>query len=135
MKKILFRDLKGDISTISGSATFLSLWQPLDAFEKYMIQVVYTGSPVASVSLVVSADKVLPLWDYASTAAAAPINYDTVSSSVISTASVSLSPSGSYIITYEVVASAASWVAVRIVNASGSGVVSAINFVGKGSQT
>lgn len=133
MKKTLSRNLQGAFTSASSTTTYTSLWQPINSFEKYMIQVVWTGTPTANVSLVVSADPIPSLETFATAAAVAPTNYDTVSGSVTAATSVTISPSGSYIITYEVVASSANWVAVRWVNASSTATISAINFVGKGS--
>ena len=126
MKKYLQRDLKGSLGAVSSTTTYKSEWQVIDSFERYMVQIVWTGSPVATVSLLVSADPIPSLETFASAAVIAPVNSDSVSSSSTST-------SGKNIITYDVTATAGNWIALQWVNASGSGVIKSINFVGKGS--
>lgn len=126
MKKYLQRSLKGSLGAVSSTTTYRSLYQPIDSFEKYMIQIVWTGTPTATVTLQVSADPILPLESYSTLDAAAPVNVDTVSSSSSSTVGVN-------ILTYEVLGSSGNWIGVKWVNASGTGTITAINFVGKGS--
>jgi len=132
MRKVLSSNLLGSLGAVTGSNTYLSNWQPIDSFEHYMVQIVFTGTPTATVALVVSADPVP--GHLTPPSENAPVNYDFVSNSQLSTASVSIGPSGNYIVTYDVLTSSGNWIAVRWANASGSGTITSINFVGKGSQ-
>lgn len=132
MKKSLSRNLIGTLSSVSGAAIYQSLWQPIDDLNHYMIQVVWSGTPVADVSLVISADPIE--FGYVPLATLAPTNYDFKSGTTIATSGVVLSPSGSYMITYEVTTSDENWVSVYWSNASSSGTITSINFSGKGSQ-
>lgn len=132
MRKVLSSSLLGSLGAVSGTTTYRSNWQPIDSFEHYMVQIVWTGTPVATVSLVVSADPILNRNKPVETQV--PTNFDYVSGSQVSTGSVVVGPSGSYIVTYDVLTSSGNWIAVNWVNASGSGILTSINFVGKGSQ-
>lgn len=94
----------------------------MDAFDSYMIQIAWTGTPVANVSLLISADHIDDII-----AGQQPVVSDIVASSTIST-------SGKSVITYEVVKTSANWVAVQWANSSGSGTISSINLVAKGAM-
>lgn len=126
MKKYLQRNLKGSLSTVTGTNTYRSLWQTIDSFEKYMIQIAYTGAPSGTVTLSVSADPIPSLETFPNQDAVAPVNFDTVTNSSTST-------DGKNIITYEVLATAGNWISVQWANTSGTGTITSINFVGKGS--
>jgi hypothetical protein len=132
MRKYLQRSLLGSLGAVSGTTTYKSLWQPIPSFNSFLIQVIFTGTPVANISLVQSADQFEP--GYVDIASYAPVNYDYISGSTVAASSVVLSPSGSYIVTYEVVACDANSIAVQWVNASSTGTITAINFVAKGKQ-
>ncbi len=132
MRKVLSHSLLGSLGAVSGSTIYRSTWQPIDSFDHYMVQVVWTGTPTAQVSLLVSADPVSS--GYVAQDVAAPKNYDIQQSSTVNTTTVPLSPSGQYIITYDVTVTSGNWAAVQWVNGSGSGTITAINFVGKGAQ-
>lgn len=133
MRKHLSRSLLGSLGAVVGPSLHKSLWQPIDSFESYIVQVVFTGSPVGNMSLLVSADPV-DLGNGENIPTIAPVNYDKVSNSQIAMASVTTGPSGSFIVTYEVVKSSGNWIAVYFELGSGSGVITSINFVGKGSM-
>ncbi len=130
MRRVLSRSLLGSLGAVSGATVYKSLWQPIDSFEQYMIQLTFTGSPTANISLLISADPVT--HNFVPIDNNQPVNYDYASGSTLAASSVSVGPSGSLIVTYEVTTSSANWVAVEWNNASGSGVVTSINFVGKG---
>lgn len=126
MKKYLQRSIKGTLGAVSGTTTYTSLWQPIDSFEKYMIQIAWTGTPVADVSLLVSADPIPSLESFGSIAVIAPVVTDEVKDSETSTTGIN-------VLTYENMATSGNWVALRWVNASGTGTITSVNFVGKGS--
>ena len=128
MKKSLQRDIKGSLGAVTGANAYTSLWTPIDSFQSYMIQIVWTGTPTASITLLTSADPIPPLETYSSLAAAAPVIYDVVANS-------SKSTSGINIVTYDNIQTAANWVALQWTNASGSGTITSVRLVGKGSQT
>lgn len=132
MRKYLQRNIKGSLGAVSSTTTYTSAWQTMDYFQTYGIQVVWTGTPTATVSILVSMDPVPPLGTYTGVAGGPstpqPVNYDTATGSAITTV-------GSNIITYDNVQTAANWVAVQWVNASGTGTITSINLVAKGSQT
>lgn len=132
MKKSLSRNLIGSLGAVSGATTYQSLWQPVDDLNHYMIQVVWTGTPTATVALMTSADPIE--FGYVPLSALAPTNYDYKSGTTVSTTGVTLSPSGKYMITYEIVTSTGNWISVQWTNTSGSGTISSINFAGTGSQ-
>ncbi len=132
MRKTLQRSLLGSLGAVSGTTTYTSLWQTIDSFEHYMIQATWSGTPSAQVSLVCSADPIQT--GYTPLSSFAPTNFDYVANSQLSTTSVVVGPSGSYIVTYDVVVSGANWVAFQWVNASSTGTILSVNFVGKGSQ-
>lgn len=124
MKKYLQRNLKGSLGAVSSTTTYISPYQRIDMFEKYMIQIAWTGTPTASVTLLVSADPVPSTAVDPNTYA--PTVTDTVANSSTSTAGIS-------VITFEITATSGNFVALKWVNASGTGTITSINFVGKGS--
>jgi DMSO/TMAO reductase YedYZ molybdopterin-dependent catalytic subunit len=126
MKKYLQRSIQGSLGAVSSTNTYVSSWQFVDSFERCMIQVVWTGTPVANVSVLISADPIPSIENYSSAAAAAPVNYDIATSTTTST-------SGKTILTYEITGTAANWIALQWVNVSGTGTIQSVNFVGKGS--
>lgn len=126
MKKYLQRSIKGTLGAVSSTTTYTTPWQTMDAFERCMIQIVWTGTPTANVSVLVSADPINNLESY--TTAPAPVNFDIATGTTIAT-------TGKTIITYEVTGTGANWIALQWVNASGTGTITAVNFVGKGSLT
>lgn len=126
MKKHLQRNLITAPVAVTGTNTYATAWQRVDSFDKYMIQVIWSGTPTATVSIKVSADPV-PGIGAGEAAATAPTNYDFVASS-------SLTTTGKNIITYEVTVTSANWIGVQWVNSSGTGTITAVNFVGKGAQ-
>ena len=132
MRKILTNSLLGELGIVEDANVYISPWQKIDSFNSYSIQVTFTGTPVANVSLVVSDDPIGNRnvdWKIQS-----PTNYDYVSGSTIDSSTVPLGPSGKYIITYEILKTSGTWVALYWNNSSGDGVITSINFVGKGSQ-
>lgn len=132
MRKYLQRNIKGSLGAVSSTTTYTSAWQTMDYFQTYGIQIAWTGTPVATVSLLVSMDPVPPLGTFTGVAGGPstpqPVNIDVVTGSAIST-------SGIPIITYDNLQTAANWIAVQWVNASGTGTINSINLVAKGSQT
>ncbi len=133
MKKYLQRSLLQAPIAVSGANTYKSLWQPIDMFNQYMIQVVWTGTPSAILSVIVSADPVPSLETYNPLTSAAPRYYDNITNSITQVSAIPLSASGDYIVTYEIYTSSANWAAVQWVNAGGStATITAINFIGKG---
>jgi|SRR6516164_4857089 hypothetical protein len=126
MKKWLQRSIQGSLGAVTGTNTYITPWQFMDSFERCMIQIVWTGTPVANVSVLISADPINSPESYASIAAAAPVNFDIAANTTTST-------SGKTILTYEITGTAANWIALQWANTSGTGTITSINFVGKGS--
>lgn len=126
MKKYLQRSLKGTLGAVSGTTTYTTPWQFMDMFERCMIQIVWTGTPVANVSVLISADPIASIETYEPLASAAPTNFDIASGTTTATA-------GKTILTYEITGTSANWISLQWVNASGTGTIQSINFVGKGS--
>lgn len=127
MRKSLQRSIKGTLGAVSGTTVYTSAWQPIDSFQSYMIQIVWTGTPTATVVLLVSADPVPALETFRPITVAAPTNYDVAANSSTTTA-------GKTILTYDCIATAANWVGVQWTNASGTGTIQSVNLVAKGSQ-
>lgn len=125
MKKYLQRSIKGSLGAVSGTNTYTSVFQPIDSFEKYMIQIAWTGTPTANITLLVSADPV-PSLQTIDLATYVPTVTDTVLNSTQATAGIN-------VVTYEITATSGNWVALKWVNASGTGTITSVNFVGKGS--
>ena len=130
MRKSLQKSMLGSLGAVSSTTTYTTAAVPMDAFNGYMIQIVWSGTPTATITLEVSADPIPDLnYGFSGTAALPqPTNYDTVASSSAST-------TGILIKTYDVTATAGNWVRLKWVNASGTGTITSINFAGKGSQT
>lgn len=128
MRKYLQRNLIAAPIAVSSTTTYTSQWQVMDSFQSYGIQVVWTGTPTASVSLEVSMDPIPSLETFATASAEAPTNSDTVAGSTVAA-------SGINIITYDNIETSANWVRVKWINASGTGTITSVNLVAKGSQT
>lgn len=126
MKKYLQRSILGSLGAVSGTNTYTTPWQFMDSFERCMIQVVWTGTPTANVSVLISADPIKKIETYQPLESAAPTNFDVATGTTTTT-------TGKTILTYEVTGTSANWIALQWVNASGTGTITAINFVGKGS--
>lgn len=131
MRKLLTKPLIGSFSAtagaVSGTNVYTTQFQPIDSFESYGIQIVWTGTPVATVTIEISMDPVPQLGYSAGNSLPQPVNFDTASSSSVNT-------SGSTIITYDNIRTNATWIRLKWTNTSGSGTVTSINLVAKGSD-
>jgi len=131
MRKLLQRTMLDTFSApsgvVTGVAVYTTQFQPIDSFESCMIQLAWTGSPTATVSLEISADAVPPLGYSSGSSLPQPVVFDTLSGSAQST-------TGTNVITYEVLHTDAQWIRVKWTNASGAGVVTSIRLVAKGSM-
>lgn len=115
---------------VTGVQTYTTPFVPIESFDSYGVQIAFTGSPVANVSLEFSFDPVPYNQKQAPyDPALQPTVFDTVPSTTIATASVT-----NGVITYDVIHSSASWVRVKWVNASGSGSITSIQSTYKGAQ-
>lgn len=129
MRHAINRSLLGSLGAVSGTTTYTTIFTPIHSFNSYMIQIAYTGTPTATVTLEVSADTTGNSWyDSTSGTMPQPVVFDTVANSSKSTASVN-------VLTYDTTASAGNWVRLKWVNASGTGTITSINFVAKGVST
>lgn len=127
MRKVIQRNLAPAPISVSSTNVYTSLWQPMDSFQSYMIQVVWSGTPSATLAVLVSSDPIPQLETFEPLSSAAPHNYDVSSGSTANAA-------GRNIVTYDCIQTAANWVAVQWTNVSGTGTITSINFVAKGSQ-
>lgn len=127
MKKYIQRNLAPTSIAVSGTNTYTSLWQTVDSFNTYGIQINWSGTPAAVVNILTSMDPIPDLFTFEPMSSAAPQHYDVSTGSSIST-------SGINVITYDNVSTAANWIAVQWVNSSGTGTITSINLVAKGAQ-
>lgn len=129
MRKLLTTSILGTLGAVSSTTTYTTNFIPVDSFNGYMIQIVWTGSPVATISLLESADLVPSAWyDAVLDTVPQPTHSDTVVGSAKSTTGIN-------ILTYNVNPTNATWVALKWVNASSSGTITSIQLVAKGVQT
>jgi len=112
---------------VSGTSVYTSQFQPIESFTSYMIQLAWTGSPDATVTLEFSADPVPPLGYSVPQSLPQPLIYDVVPNTTQSTVGIN-------VISYDVVHTCANWVRVKWTNISGSGVVISMRAAVKGSQ-
>lgn len=115
---------------VTGVETYTTPFIPIESFDSFGMQIAFTGSPVATVTLEFSFDPVpynpgqapydTPLQ---------PVVFDTIPGTSVATASVS-----NGVISYDVLHSSASWVRVKWVNASGTGSITSIQSTYKGAQ-
>ncbi len=110
---------------VAGTNVYTTQFQPIDTHISGMIQLAWTGTPVATVTLEISADPVPALGYSSGNKLPQPIVFDTLSGS-------SQSTSGTNVLTYEILHTDANWIRVKWTNVSGSGVVTSINLVAKG---
>lgn len=132
MRKGLSKSMLGSLGAVSSTTTYSTIFQPVDSFNSYMIQIVWSGSPTATVYLDISADPVPSLaYDAVLDSFPQPTNFDRTLLTGVSTSGVS-------IITFDISGSdngsGANWVRLSWVNASGTGTITSINFVGKGAM-
>lgn len=112
---------------VAGTNVYTTQFNPIDSFLSYMIQIAYTGLPVAVVTLEFSADPVPPLGFSLPNSLPQPTVFDVVPGTAQST-------TGTQVISYDVVHTDANWVRLKWTNASSTGVVTSINLVAKGSM-
>ena len=112
-------------TAVSGTGVYVSDAIPIASFNVYAFQVIFTGSPTATVSVEQSCAPYTPdylspgvphpqptSWTTVNTSSAAPANY-----------------------LFQVSSSAVNWVRFKWTNTSGTGTITAVYFVAKGYQT
>jgi hypothetical protein len=115
-------------TAVSGTNVYTTEFIPIASLETYAFQVVYTGTPTATVTIEQSFDLWQPNYLSPGVTPAQPTSFVTVVGS-------SAAPSaGNYL--FEVTSkSNANWVRLKWTNASGTGTITRVNFVAKGSDT
>lgn len=131
MRKLLSKSLLENFSAtagaVSGSNVYTTEFIPINSFESYGIQIAWTDTPVAIVSIEMSLDPVPPLGYSSGNSMPQPVVFDTAASSSASTV-------GTSIITYDNIRTNANWIRLKWTNSSDTGTVTSIQLVAKGSM-
>ena len=115
-------------TAVSGTNVYTTEFIPIASLETYAFQVVYTGTPTATVTIEQSFDLWQPNYKSPGVTPVQPTNFVTVTGS-------SAAPSAGNYLFETTTRSNANWVRLKWTNASGTGTITQVNFVAKGSET